>query len=178
MPTNRVRKSRNARPDISSTHWAVLNDLPMPVDHNRWEQLTGPTRDQWLQHRDEILAGWIATKPGSRPSYWWVHDAPRLTAEQSAEYNGALYANDLIQPRERVSGVGTPLHEVSAMMACYDRGLPDSGWDEDIDSDDLPTYESQASYLRRLKLFAPRESRRIKASQYKPETVPPPENSY
>ena len=57
------------------------------------------------------------------------------------------------------------------MMACYDRGLPDSGWEEDIDSDDLPTYESQAAYLKRLKMFAPGEARRVKKSQYAPERI-------
>ena len=171
MATARVKLVRNALPTVSPTTWALLNDEPLPENFNKWERLDGISRARWEQHRDEVLANWIATKPGRRPSLWWQFDAPRLPESEHGDFAGAHFAKDLIQPRERVGGVGTPLHEVSALMPCYALGLPDSGWDDDVSSDDPPRYESQASYLKRLKLFAPGEARRVRKSQYAPETI-------
>ena len=42
---------------------------------------------------------------------------------------------------------------------------------ERFDPDDPPSFESQAAYLRGLKLFAPGEARRVRKSQYAPETI-------
>ena len=95
---------------------------------------------------------------------------PRLTPEQLLEYGGAHYARDLIQARARVGGIGTPDFETTAIQPSYRLGVPD-GWSDDISLEDLPRYESQASYLRRLDLLMPGELKRIKKAQYLPEIV-------
>ena len=82
MPTNRVRKTRSARPDVSPTVWAMLNDLEMPPGVNKWQHFDGVPRALWEQHRDEVLREWIRDRPGSRPSYWWQFDAPRLPEDR------------------------------------------------------------------------------------------------
>ena len=33
-------------------------------------------REDWETHREEMLAKWIAERPGSRPWAWWTFDAP------------------------------------------------------------------------------------------------------
>ncbi len=165
MTQPRLHVLRNIRPAISATYWALLNDEPLPIPHNRWEEFTGVAA-LWPLFRDDILVNWIAAKPGGRPSCWWAYDAP--------------------EPRRRLGGKGTPRHDALAYSPDYERGIPASwlsasniafyakGDDfpyDPFDPNDRPVFESEANYLRRLKLFAPGEARRIKKSQYTPETI-------
>ena len=72
MTTSRVRLTRSIRENISPTLWAMLSDMEMPPDFNKWQHFDGVPRALWEQHSDEVLANWIATKPGRRPSCWWI----------------------------------------------------------------------------------------------------------
>ena len=68
-------------------------------------------RQVWLELRDELLAAWIAERPGTRPYAWWLFDEPRWRPEDRPErYRdlGAWAAQWLAEPRRRVGGIGTP----------------------------------------------------------------------
>lgn len=210
MPTNRKRISRSKIPDISPTEWACLNDEPMPEGYNRWEQfiLARPQlrdevcRDLWSHYREIVLAEWCRSKPGARPSYWWVFDAPRLPEDQHGDYAGSYLAKWLIAPRLRLGGKGTPKHEVLCYAPSFGYGIPER-WVDDweieyyngravdvydapigqnysegdfvaqhFDPNDPPRYESQAAYLKRHGLLMPGEARRIKPSQFLPGLLP------
>jgi len=197
MPTNRTRKARNRRPDISPTRWARLNDEPMPENPNEWELfiLNYPTQSRkecgnlWTQYREEIIDEWCETKPGMRPSYWWIFDAPRLPEEQHGDYAGCFFAPDLIVPRMRLGGKGTPTHEVLAYVPDFDLGVPEN-WTSDSDIScykhdrtfraerfdplDPPCFESQATYLRRMEILTPGENRalRNRTAAFAPEVLP------
>ncbi len=166
MATARVKLVRNTLPSVSATNLALLTDAPLPEPHNRWEVFTGVAA-LWPLFRDDILANWIALHPGSRPSCWWRFDSP--------------------EPRQRLGGIGTASHDALAYTSSFAKGIPDSwltasdaafyfpeGLDDGVqafDADNAPQFESEAVYLRRLKLFAPGEARRIKKSQYAPERI-------
>ncbi|MDQ3195564.1 MAG: hypothetical protein M3Q32_04120 [Pseudomonadota bacterium] len=66
------------------------------------------------------------------PSYWWIFDAPRLPEEQHGDYAGCFFAPDLIVPRMRLGGKGTPTHEVLACVPDFDLGVPEN-WTSDSD---------------------------------------------
>jgi hypothetical protein len=119
----------------------------------------------WHGYEEQIVGEHIAEQPGTRPLRWWEFSAP--------------------EPRRRVGGVGTPCHEHLAHVEHYVFGVPDQ-WISDIetyrrmgmpltvpalDPDDAPLYESEASYLERLKLLAPGERRRLKPEDFEPESV-------
>lgn len=154
MATSRVKLARTALPAISPTYWALLNDEPLPENFNRWEVFSGVAA-LWPQFRDDVLANWVSTRPGTRPSHWWAYDAT--------------------EPRQRLGGVGTPVFEALAYAPSYKLGIPE-GYGDDFDASDPPQFESEAAYLRRLKLFAPGEQKRLKKADFEPETVPIPDN--
>lgn len=149
MPTSRVKLIRNALPSISPTYWALLNDEPLPENFNRWETLTGVAA-LWPQFRDNILANWISTRPGTRPSHWWAIEAT--------------------EPRQCVGNIRT--HELEALeyVTSYKLGIPED-FGDDFDARSSLQFESEAAYLRRLDLLMPGELKRIKKAQYLPEIV-------
>jgi hypothetical protein len=106
----------------------------------------------WAAHRAEIMAGWIDARAGTRPAEWWCREAPEPR-------------------RRRLGGVGAAAHEVSAVALTLDFGIP-RAWTA-IDPADPPTFESQATYLRRHGLLTPEERARLTAGAFKPETVEP-----
>jgi hypothetical protein len=63
---------------------------------------TAPTL--WQEWSEEILADFVAERPGQRPWGWWKFSAP--------------------EPRRRLGGVGTPKHEVLAYSPTYAYGIP------------------------------------------------------
>lgn len=127
-----------------------LLDLEYPDAHR--ERFGRPTlAELWAQHRDRALARWVRRHPGTRPSPWWLCDAP--------------------EPRRRLGGIGdaicsdSPLYDGIAVRRGPPRMVPP-------DPDDPPTYEGQAAYLVRLGLLMPGERARIPASAFEPVTVP------
>jgi hypothetical protein len=125
-----------------------------------------PLADVWGEQRDRILAEHVERSPGTRPLRWWEYDA--------------------VEPRLRLGGVGTPLHEFTAYSLVLRCGIPmhwrRSGdfcdltridplrWPP-IDPNDPPRYESQAAYLKRLDLLLPDEARRLHRADFQPEAV-------
>lgn len=101
-------------------------------------------RGIWLELCAELLADWIAERAGSRPAAWWWFDAA--------------------EPRARVGGTGTPAHLPECLC-----GIPTS-WFE-IDQDDPPRFESQATYLDRHGLLTPAERRVLTARDFAPEIL-------
>ncbi len=59
----------------------------------------GDTAQRWANCREEVIKAWIAKAPGTRPPYWWQHDAPgkRRKGETEREFlqrHGLLIAAD------------------------------------------------------------------------------------
>ena len=136
----------------------------------------------WRTHRSEILPEWIREYPGTRPFGWWQVDAPEPS-------------------RRRLGGTGTPAHEVLAYAAGFVFGLPSHwitpflaayyrGEAREIDGQtigveyrgasfggvaidprDPPSFESQASYLKRHHLLTPEERTRLGPADFEAERV-------
>jgi hypothetical protein len=99
--------------------------------------------------------------PGTRPARWWEYSAP--------------------EPRRRLGGTGTPLHECSAYIAPFEYGIP-SAWrthgdyftsGTPIDPADPPRFESEAKYLLRLGLLLPGERERLCPRDFWLERIEP-----
>jgi hypothetical protein len=160
MPTNRKRTARGRRgAPIDANDWAYLNDEEpenpftqfSPDDY--WQRL-------WAEYGGQITQNWAKKYPGTRPSFWWKHSAPRLPVEEHGDYVDCYFANRLIKPRLKISGSGTP------SIACFnnnmylDYGIPE--YVDDVDENDPPVWESQLDYLKRHGLLLPGEVRRAK----------------
>jgi hypothetical protein len=191
---NRPRQAATSGP--SPTAWAWLHDAPMPANFNRIElwalkgdcgefSPTGKTGQQlWTEYREDVLAWWIEEYPGTRPSLWWHHDAPR---QPRGRYPRCWFDGTLPEPRRRVGGVGTACHERLAYVPRYWCGVPQdwiSATDIRIyeqigtplrvpalDPADPPMYESEASYLKRVGRLLPGEAPRLTADDFEPESV-------
>jgi len=66
---------------VSPEAWALLTDND--DRGNPFRKLIAHLRifELWDAHRDYIVAEWVARRPGTRPSRWWLMDAdghPRL----------------------------------------------------------------------------------------------------
>jgi hypothetical protein len=139
-------------------------------------------RALWGEHRDEVLAEWIAEAPGTRPWAWWQLEAP--------------------EPRRRLGGIGTEKWVgLPAHAPVYAFGIPAAWTDEwetryysgravdihgqpigqefrghdfrgvAIDPDDPPRFESEAAYLDRHGLLAADERADLPAEAFEPELV-------
>jgi hypothetical protein len=150
----------------------------------------------WRERCDDIVAEYVDDYPGQRPQRWWEYSAPR---SPRGTYKGCAYDGELPEPRKRLGGIGTPAYEVLNYMPSFQFGLPTiwiSPTDVDyynreglfkhvapnpnsagpftgvaIDSNDPPIFESEASYLDRHGLFLPGEKKRLKKSDFEPETM-------
>jgi hypothetical protein len=82
-------------------------------------------------------------------------------------FSGCFYDGKLPEPRKRTGGIGTPAYEVKCVKPIFSYGIPNV-W-VGVDENDLPTFESQAAYLKRHGvLFAGEEKR----SDFEPEAAP------
>ena len=160
MPT--VKKSLMTRPVLDDDK---INYFLTGIDHaffwDEWERV----RD-WEAIRDDLLRDFARDNPGRRPFFWWVKDSPG--------------------PRLRVGGVGdvvpaydTPMNlrygiprkssfvsdRLLAAVAPVGAGLAV------YDVNDPPVYESQASFLKRHKLFVNGEEKRLPPESFAPEVV-------
>ncbi len=135
----------------------------------------------WKIDDEKILAAWktvgpdlvaehVRKFPGTRPWGWWKFDAP--------------------ERRLRVGGTGTERREVfKGWKGALDFGVPKNvlNWinERDVsiylrqgrivgkafDENDPPTFESEATFLRRLGLFLKGEEKRIPAAAFEPEAI-------
>jgi hypothetical protein len=160
QPKQRIELSINARRWLLGGSprgpWHYLGDI---VNHRSTGRPDLPAL--WAAHREAVVQYWARRHPGTRPRQWWKHDAP--------------------EPRKRLGGIGTPLHECSAYALWLEFGVP-VGWrrrDEhdflsrgiSLDPANPPRYESEASYLRRLGLLLPGERKRLSPRHFWPEAI-------
>ncbi len=161
MTTNRKRVSRRRESDIDPELLAwFMGAAPRPAMVHFMQD--GELQTAWDASSDAILSEWIQTRPGTRPSHWWLFDAP--------------------EQRQRIGGTGTPCHEALAHAPAFNLGIP-AAWvsdhwitDRDVkaerfDPSDPPAYESQAAFLKRHKLFLSGEERRLSADDFAPEVL-------
>jgi len=135
----------------------------------------------WLEIGEVVVADFAAEFPGKRPSAWWSFDAP--------------------EPRHRIGGRGDRSDGHLNITQHFEFGLPQSwikpwhveyfnGRSRDVDGErigrefhegdftgvavdpnDLPTFESQAAFLKRLDLLMPDEEARLTARDFEPEAI-------
>jgi hypothetical protein len=159
-------------------------------------------RALWEGHQTELMVRWMVDRPGRRPRCWWDYSAPR---QPFGNWLGWWLDGKLPEPRLRLGGVGTPVHEVLAHVPSFEYGLPVlwverwmteyyNGRAKDvhgkpigtnhkpgdfkgvqIDPDNPPVFESQAAYLERHGLLQPGEHRRLRKADFYPEAVLPEE---
>jgi hypothetical protein len=152
-------------------------------------------RVAWKKHGKSILAAYIKKHPGKRPWMWWRFEAPRWDRKFGAWFDGKLP-----EPRQRIGGTGTPCYEVLAYAPFFNFGIPVSFVDQfqaeyyngkakdkhgnlieyqrkggdfkgiAIDFDDLPTFEAEASYLKRHNLLPKNEQKQLKSGDLEPES--------
>jgi len=195
MPKKR-RDVKAKQPDFSNTAlfvasgglWGDGNDL------NEFEKLiyefpaicSEKCLVVWRELREDVLMEWVKAYPGTRPAYWWHFDAPLMSAAQVVRQNwdSCDFAADLREPRQRISGTGTPQFECLNVVPSFKRGIPDV-WVTDTDNEvygsdfagvpvdrlDPPVFESEAAYLKRNGLLLPGEERRLSAAAYEPEIL-------
>lgn len=161
--------------ELSAVKKGLLFDLELPYPGAKYafvmdaEPGVHPEKALWEEHRDAALADWVKERPGTRPSLWWRYDAPRWNAPK--EYRDWCYVPMLPEPRLRLGGVGVTMREkFPAYSPHWPLGVPDQ-WSE-IDAEDPPSFESQAAYLRRHKLFLDGEEARLTDADFEPVTVP------
>jgi hypothetical protein len=94
----------------------------------------------WHRVRRDVLADWIAKRPGTRPLAWWRYEAPAPM-------------------RRIVQGAG---HPPGGDPLLY-------GWPENLrDRSNHVAIESEAAYLDRHGLLAPEEKAALSADAFKP----------
>lgn len=98
----------------------------------------------WTEHKEKILTSWIRRFPGCRPFAFWLFDAK--------------------EPRQKISGAG----KVNETYPHYCFGVNESWeWEEN----DIPYFESQASYLLRHKLLMENEREALEPEAFKLESI-------
>ena len=180
MPTKRRARVHRRRPQLTAVQRAFLLDEPLPEllsDEDQWwliveagaDREDSPwrsARELWVQYRAELLASFVAEQPGHRPSCWWTFEAPR---QPPGRFAGWYYDGKLPEPRLQLGGSGRTSWDAGyATGPCYLRGVPRVM--VDIDDDDPPLFEAEATYLRRHGLLLPGEARRLKPTDFEPVT--------
>ncbi|GMR20201.1 MAG: hypothetical protein BMS9Abin36_0796 [Gammaproteobacteria bacterium] len=201
MPTNRKKRVRHRRGlPTDPAVYAFMAEQPIPEGINKYLLIDFeyPTvrqekcQAEWDKCKELILEEW--TKPGTRPQYWWIFDAPKANLKT---YTGKV----LTAARKRLGGIGTPVYEVLNITPSFRYGVPTCWVDEfqeeyyngrardvnddlietnykegdfsgvAIDPDDPPVFESQAAYLKRHKLLSVEEKKDLTKSDYEPEII-------
>lgn len=154
--------------------WKILflktGEDPEPYGLDSWLFCTDPKQQQqrqaWNDHRQGILSAWIKTMPGTRPWAWWQFEAPR-----DPEYmNGTFWENTFPIKRSRIGGTGISMSDrYPCWLEALIFGIPKT-WSS-LDPEDPPTFESQASYLKRHDLLTKTEIKLLKPSDYEPESI-------
>ncbi len=123
----------------------------------------------WRAAREEILADWIRDYAGSRPWAWWKYDAPapRLRVGGKGSLIPANDCSDNLRfgiPR-RSAFVCDRLLAAWNKLDCASREY------QVYDENDPPAFESEASFLKRHRLFLPGEAARLTDADFAPEAV-------
>ncbi len=121
----------------------------------------GERPPQWDEIRKKLVEDYIAKHPGARPFLWWRLDAPNVELVEHEELEPTVVM------RRRIGGSGSLVGDPR-----WSFGVPrfvDAA--DPPRANDLPTFESQASFLRRHRLLRVSEKRRLKKRDFEPETV-------
>jgi len=188
MPTKRQRRTHTAHSRTSDFAWALLMEQSLDGLHSSLEDFSFqyPTvhpeasRHVWEIARDEVLAEWVREKPGTRPGYWWLFDAPRGSDEcllsigiDRTSHEFTAQPRLVFEPRMRIGSDGQAYLE--AKRGDYEHhGLPDIDRDKHgVAIIELGPwrYESEATYLQRHSLFLPGERRRLFNEDFEPEVI-------
>lgn len=128
-------------------------------------------RRAWKSVREELLTEYIQEHPGRRPWAFWKFDLsePRRrrtggTGDLVPAYNCG--ANVDFGIFRKCSFVDDALISAWRRINCLGEKklIP-------IDENDLPTYESQAAFLKRYSLFLPGEESRLTPADFADEVV-------
>jgi hypothetical protein len=162
----RKRRVDKAREQLTDFEWDYLCDRHDAHSTDPYQVcqrlvLSGSEKLEalWQLHREVIISEHIKDNPGTRPAMWWQFDAPRLPV---GAFPGCWYDGQLPEPRERIGGTGTPAYECRNVVPSFGYGIPNV-W-VDIDENDLPTFESQAAYLKRHGMLLASEYHRTSGS--------------
>jgi len=173
-PQRPPRERRGA--PVDDITWAWLLDGERPSDDFDLFMLDGQgdapnsqLRKLWDGIGEAVTATYANLRPGRRPRVWWRLQAPEM--------------------RKRPGGRGLPVSDLLAYVPAFEYGMPsrwlldDSHWTDSgrkqpaayvrFDPAHPPTFEAQATYLKRLKLLLPGEERRLKAADFDPESIDP-----
>ena len=179
MPIKRRPGKVHVSSELTSAEHAFLHDQPLPPDAGfdeesawwsmaRWgdedtfREGRPSVRAMWEAMGESIVEQWARERPGRRPACWWRYSSP--------------------VPRARLSGTGEAswpdrLHRGLPQGWVWPRRLPPGatieGGPPPCDPSDPPTFESQASYLRRLSLLRPGEEARLTDADFEPERLRP-----
>ena len=159
-----------------------------------WDFRYEGLEDTWNEHKESILKDYIKQHPGKRPWAWWRFDAPRWSKDLGAR------TGRLPEPRQRIGGTGDTAHEAMGYLPMIAFGIPQeyvkqhdvdsrngrlkrepcSYWPNDskegdfdgiaIDWDDPPTFEAEATYLKRHGLLPISEEKRLNYRDFEPES--------
>jgi len=182
--TPRSRRESNLTED--QLNW--LNDRPLFKRSLLVFMVEDDKKAFWESNKDEVLSTWAKESPCTRPSHWWLYDAPKAPIK-GGEHMGIFGAPQA--QRERLGGVGTPSPEVLGIVPCFHLGIPTSWVDSSqeayyngrakdihgelivtqykegnfkglaIDPNDPPKHESQAAFLQRHGLLTTEEKRHL-----------------
>ncbi len=163
-----------------------------------WDWSDGEATVAWEKNKKWILKDFIRKHPGRRPFAWWCSDAPRWTKKLNNFLDGKLPAPRRriggtgtpcyeVLAHAPSFNFGLPVEFVSKFLEDYYNGR--QNFDNDpfmkaryhykegdfkgvaIDPNDPPTFEAEATYLKRHKLLSKSEEKRLKPADFEPEAV-------
>jgi hypothetical protein len=138
---------RRQGPRASARVWAYLTEGTAPDEgqpgREEWLEahFLGGGRALWQRWRAEVMARWIADRPGSRPWAWYEHDCPPREERLKLSGSGAQTA--------------TLNHDRRPEFHGCEAGAP-------------PRIESEATFLRRLGVLEAGEEKRIPKRAWAP----------
>jgi hypothetical protein len=153
------RREQREHLSIAARRWLIAEDFRSAWFYLTFRGSEEARRKFWREYSDMVVRWHARHWPGTRPRLWWRYDSP--------------------QPRRRVGGIGTPLHECTAYALLLHDGIP-ADWRRPgdgfsrgvpIDRRDPPRFESQASYLRRHGLLLPGERERLRPRDFWAEAI-------
>ena len=193
MPVKRRVAIERHSSELLPIEMAYLRDEPMPAEPSldvlhQWWSMDGwaggvegcdaprycygirqpprPSMAQvWAAVGLGIVAEWIETRPGTRPSVWWICSAPEL--------------------RRRLGGTGQAAGRYVHRGMPYGWAWPPSAYEANFtggpppcDPNDPPVFESEATFLRRHGLLFPGELERLTAADFEPEAIRVPDHVF
>ena len=130
-------------------------------EQSEWPYFVDPSdrADCWHQYGVEIVAEHIARHPGTRPTRWWEYDAPKLSDP------GKFWDGQLPEHRRQLGGSG------GQWPSCVPHSWFGVPYLADVDPNDPPIFESEASYLDRHGLLTAAERRRLRPADFEPVAI-------